>query len=70
MVKRVAVASKEVMEGDSMLAMITEDQYLFHLGLLRTGPLHYQSHTTTAPPDDARSSIWTIEYYYLKVQYF
>ena len=63
MVKHVAVVPKEVMGGDLMLAMITEDQYLFHLGLLCTGLRLCQSHTTTiAPPEDSRPYIWTIYY--------
>jgi len=62
MVKDGAVAPKEVMEVDPMLAMITEDKHLFHLGLLHTDPPLGRPHiSTTAPPEDARSYRRTIE---------
>jgi hypothetical protein len=66
MVKGFAVAPKEVMEVDPMLTMLTEDQHLLHLGLLRIDPLLCRPYIpTTAPPEDPRSYIWTIENYYI-----
>ena len=56
MVKRLAVMLKEVMEADPMLTMLTENQHLFHLGLLRQCPPRCRPHTTPpAPPKDRRS---------------
>ena len=56
MVKRLAVALKEVMEMDPMLTMLTENQYLFHLGLLRQCPPRCRPHTTSpATPEGRRS---------------
>jgi hypothetical protein len=55
MVKGVAVALKEVMEVDLMLAMVTDDEYLFHLGLLHQGPRRDRPHITTiATPKEPR----------------
>ncbi len=47
MVKGLAVALKEVMEVDLMLAMVTDDEYLFHLGLLYQGLRRDRPHITT-----------------------
>ena len=56
MVKRVAVALKEVMEVDPMLTILTENQHLFHLGLLRQGPPRCRPHTTPpATSEETRS---------------
>ncbi len=55
MVKRLAVALKEVMEMDPMLTMLTENQYLFHFGLLRQCPPCCRPHTAPpATPEDPR----------------
>ena len=56
MEKGLAVVLKEVMEVDPMLTMLTENQYLFHLGLLRQCPPRCRPHTTPpATPEDPRS---------------
>ena len=55
MVKDGAVAPKEVMEINSMLAMITKDKYLFHPRVLPRLPLlaryHHSHRFKSASPD-------------------
>jgi len=55
MVKEGTVAPKEVMEINSMLAMITKDKYLFHPRVLPRLPLlaryHHSHRFKSASPD-------------------